>query len=297
MLAFNTIGWKPSNVLFAAVDALLGDPLISTAFGGASPAATSASITDSTVAAAAVLVDATSTAKIAATVSNAATSAPAAIMGAGGMAAAIVIASLNGQRHGRGDDRPHAGDGHRGRDGHRRRRRRDRVRHLADGRGDAHQRPGGGHPEPLRRPDPQRVPVHDALGDAAGALRRARARRRRRRAPVHGHRRLAGPGGAGLHRLRAVEDADRAQPAQRRRDLRRAQRPRHGARARRARLGQGLLRADRSQRRRAAPSPRRSTPRRSPPAGTSWSAPPSPPRSPRPTPASSRPGRATARSS
>ena len=33
-LAFNTIGWKRSNLLFDALDALLGDPLISTAFGG-----------------------------------------------------------------------------------------------------------------------------------------------------------------------------------------------------------------------------------------------------------------------
>ena len=28
-LAFNTIGWERSNLLFAALDALLGDPLIS----------------------------------------------------------------------------------------------------------------------------------------------------------------------------------------------------------------------------------------------------------------------------
>ena len=49
-LAFNTIGWKPTNLLFAALDALLGDPLISSAFGGAdSPALTEATITDSTI--------------------------------------------------------------------------------------------------------------------------------------------------------------------------------------------------------------------------------------------------------
>ena len=29
LLAFNTVGWGRSNLLFAAVDALLGDPLIS----------------------------------------------------------------------------------------------------------------------------------------------------------------------------------------------------------------------------------------------------------------------------
>ena len=40
LLAFNTIGWNPTNVLFAAIDALLGDPLISEAFDGENPAET-----------------------------------------------------------------------------------------------------------------------------------------------------------------------------------------------------------------------------------------------------------------
>ena len=44
MLAFNSIGWKPSNILFNAVDALLGDPLISSAFNGERPAYAQASI-------------------------------------------------------------------------------------------------------------------------------------------------------------------------------------------------------------------------------------------------------------
>ena len=35
VVAFNSIGWKPSNILFNALDALLGDPLISSAFNGA----------------------------------------------------------------------------------------------------------------------------------------------------------------------------------------------------------------------------------------------------------------------
>jgi len=35
-VAFNSIGWKSSNILFNAIDALLGDPLISGAFDGAS---------------------------------------------------------------------------------------------------------------------------------------------------------------------------------------------------------------------------------------------------------------------
>ena len=37
-LAFNTLGWKPSNALFNLIDAILGDPLISTAFKGEDPA-------------------------------------------------------------------------------------------------------------------------------------------------------------------------------------------------------------------------------------------------------------------
>ena len=38
-LAFNTIGWQPTNLLFAALDALIGDPTIQTAaFGGQEPA-------------------------------------------------------------------------------------------------------------------------------------------------------------------------------------------------------------------------------------------------------------------
>ena len=45
-LAFNTVGWGRSNLLFAAVDALLGDPLISSAFGGnLHPAEALASVT------------------------------------------------------------------------------------------------------------------------------------------------------------------------------------------------------------------------------------------------------------
>ena len=93
-LAFNTVGWGRSNLLFAALDALLGDPLISSAFGGSQPATTTASIVDSTVdATGGVHVSATSTAVIVARIGNEATSAPAAIMGAGGMSAAAVLSS------------------------------------------------------------------------------------------------------------------------------------------------------------------------------------------------------------
>ena len=74
MLAFNSIGWKPSNILFNAVDALLGDPLISSAFDGAQPASTLAHIDNTTVDAADIDVSADNLAQINSTVSNAATS-------------------------------------------------------------------------------------------------------------------------------------------------------------------------------------------------------------------------------
>ena len=49
-LAFNTVGWGRSNLLFAAVDALLGDPLISEAFGGnLHPSEALASVTNSPI--------------------------------------------------------------------------------------------------------------------------------------------------------------------------------------------------------------------------------------------------------
>ena len=46
VLAFNSIGWKPSNILFNAVDALIGDPLISGAFNGEQPAEAQAYLQD-----------------------------------------------------------------------------------------------------------------------------------------------------------------------------------------------------------------------------------------------------------
>ncbi len=49
IVAFNTIGWKAENILFAAVDAILGDPLIASAFNGEQPAETYAYIKDSTI--------------------------------------------------------------------------------------------------------------------------------------------------------------------------------------------------------------------------------------------------------
>ncbi|HEY3484643.1 MAG TPA: hypothetical protein VGK49_04625, partial [Ilumatobacteraceae bacterium] len=94
-LAFNTIGWGRTNLLFAALDALLGDPLISTAFGGSQPAISEATIRGSSFvnATGSLRVSAGSTATITSLVSNAATSAPQAIMGAGGMSAAAILSS------------------------------------------------------------------------------------------------------------------------------------------------------------------------------------------------------------
>src|SRR5262249_49131192 len=48
-LAFNSIGWKPQNVLFNAVDAIIGDPAVSTAFGGEVPSGATAYLHDSEV--------------------------------------------------------------------------------------------------------------------------------------------------------------------------------------------------------------------------------------------------------
>ncbi|HZI44062.1 MAG TPA: hypothetical protein VFD53_02515, partial [Ilumatobacter sp.] len=94
-LAFNTIGWGRSNLLFNIVDTLLGDPLISSAFGGnLHPSEALASVTNSPITSAgAVSVTAGSTAHIIAVVSNNATSAPAALMGAEGMSANAILAS------------------------------------------------------------------------------------------------------------------------------------------------------------------------------------------------------------
>ena len=66
LLAFNTVGWGRSNLLFAALDALMGDPLISSAFGGAlHPAESLASVTNSPITSAGgVSVTATNTAQI-----------------------------------------------------------------------------------------------------------------------------------------------------------------------------------------------------------------------------------------
>ena len=176
-LAFNTIGWKRSNILFAAVDALIGDPLISSAFGGQQPALTEASIVGSTIHATGnVAVTSCSTAQITAVVSNAATSAPGAIMGAGGMSVAMILASnmVLSAAHAfvwarRSARRPPDRRRRDRRGGGRGRDRRDVDDVL---RGLAEQRRGQRHPQPARRLDPRRLRLHDELGFAARPVRR-----------------------------------------------------------------------------------------------------------------------------
>ena len=93
-LAFNTVGWKPTNALFAAVDALLQDPLISEAFDGVQPAQAKAIITNSDIDADRdVSVTATNNSAINATMSNAAETKASALYGAEGKGFGVILAS------------------------------------------------------------------------------------------------------------------------------------------------------------------------------------------------------------
>ena len=93
-LAFNTIGWKSHNLLFNAIDAILGDPLVSSAFNGEQPAFTQAYMSDTSVNVAGDLtLKATSEAQLNATVSNAAESVASALYGANGKAIGGAVAS------------------------------------------------------------------------------------------------------------------------------------------------------------------------------------------------------------
>ena len=70
-LAFNTIGWQATNILFSAIDTLLGDPLIADAFGSDIGADASASVVDSVINAAGMLtVAAASTNQVNSTIRN-----------------------------------------------------------------------------------------------------------------------------------------------------------------------------------------------------------------------------------
>ncbi|MHC5029149.1 MAG: hypothetical protein ACYTGR_20555, partial [Planctomycetota bacterium] len=94
-LAFNTLGWQPQNILFNAIDALLGDPLISEAFNGETPASVEAYITDSTVVSTigSVSLTAENNAQLNATVSNAAISEASALFNASGQGFGGILAS------------------------------------------------------------------------------------------------------------------------------------------------------------------------------------------------------------
>ena len=94
VLAFNTIGLRPTNLFFATVDALLGTSLIASAYDAVSPVGAIARIVDSRIVAGGdVAVEAASEAQVRALVTNDATSAPAAIFGASGLSVAGVLAT------------------------------------------------------------------------------------------------------------------------------------------------------------------------------------------------------------
>ncbi len=94
-LAFNSMGWRPQNVLFNTVDALIGDPVIAGAFGNDKvPAEVDAYILNSVVDSAGALnVTADSAAQLNATVSNEATSVAVALKGATSKAVGGILAS------------------------------------------------------------------------------------------------------------------------------------------------------------------------------------------------------------
>ena len=93
-LAFNSIGWKAQNFLFNAVDTLLGDPLVASAFNGERSAASVAQVINSTITAAGdVQVSALNATQLNATVSNAASSVAGAMYGAKGKSVGGILAS------------------------------------------------------------------------------------------------------------------------------------------------------------------------------------------------------------
>ncbi|MGB3645615.1 MAG: LEPR-XLL domain-containing protein, partial [Mesorhizobium sp.] len=92
-LAFNSIGYGASNVLFNGVDALLGDNTITNAFGLRNPAMTAAAIVDSDIDAAGdVSVTADNKAVIDASVGNESTSSSTSISGTDGKAFGFILA-------------------------------------------------------------------------------------------------------------------------------------------------------------------------------------------------------------
>ena len=94
-LAFNTIGWESQNVLFNAIDALLGSPTLANAFGGENPSDATATMLDTTVSASGELtVGAVDSPTITSTITNTSKANSTGLMGASGTAVAVVL-SMN----------------------------------------------------------------------------------------------------------------------------------------------------------------------------------------------------------
>ncbi|WP_373318376.1 beta strand repeat-containing protein, partial [Methylobacterium haplocladii] len=93
-LAFNSVGYQTQNLLFNAVDTLIGQSAISGAFGGEVGSGAKATIVKSSAKAGGDLtVSATSAAKINATISNAAMSSTDSMKGSGGSGFGVVLSS------------------------------------------------------------------------------------------------------------------------------------------------------------------------------------------------------------
>ena len=94
-LAFNTIGWKSQNVLFNAIDALLGSPTLASAFGGENPSDATATMLDTIVNASGQLtVSALTDETITSSITNTSKASSSGLMGASGTAVAVVL-SMN----------------------------------------------------------------------------------------------------------------------------------------------------------------------------------------------------------
>ena len=225
-LAFNTVGWGRSNLLFAALDALLGDPLISDGVRRPPEPVRGARVGHEQpdhVGRRRLRDGDVDRADPRGRSRNDATSAPAAIMGAGGMSAAAILASsmVNSRARAFVEDRPIDAGGDvtvaasdEARDRRRRRRCTPRSRRRTT------RAPGSSTVgEPLAR----RVRVHAALRHARRRLRRQGARRRRRRSTSTWARpRTVDFGDRGPHRLRLWKVLTPVEPDHRLRRLRRA---------------------------------------------------------------------------
>src|SRR5262249_19594165 len=94
-LAFNTIGWASQNILFNAIDALIGDPAIANAFGGEIGGGATATMTDTPVNADGQgKVDAFAQALINSSINNETTAGATGVMGRKGTALGAVL-SMN----------------------------------------------------------------------------------------------------------------------------------------------------------------------------------------------------------